>query len=84
MGFKDFQEHYPNFIQKGTKYEHLIGNDTRPLPVIIMSKDRYTELNTVILNESMKAIENPEDENITLLLAHRAEYVDVYGELRKY
>ena len=83
MGFKDFQEHYPNFIKKGTKYEHLIGNDKRPLPIIIMSKDRYTELNTVILNESMKAIENPEDENITLLLAHRAEYVDAYGELRK-
>lgn len=83
MGFKDFQEHYPNFIKKGTKYEHLIGNDKRPLPVIIMSKDRYTELNIVILNESMKAIENPEDENITLLLAHRAEYVDAYGELRK-
>ena len=49
-----------------------------------MSKDRYTELNTVILHESIHEIDNKEDENITLLLAHRAEYVDVYGELRKY
>ena len=49
-----------------------------------MSKDRYTELNTVILHESINEIDNEEDENITLLLAHRAEYVDAYGELRKY
>ena len=49
-----------------------------------MSKDRYTELNTVILHESINEIDNKEDENITLLLAHRSEYVDVYGELRKY
>ena len=38
-----------------------------------MSKDRYTELNTVILHESINEIDNEEDENITLLLAHRAD-----------
>lgn len=84
MGVRDFQEDYPKYIQKGTKYEHLIGNDKRPLLIIMLAKDRYRELNAKILKESLEKIENPKDENIVLLLSHRPEFVPEYYEKRKY
>ncbi len=84
MGVRDFQEDYPKYIQKGTKYEHLIGNDKRHLLIIMLAKDRYRELNAKILKESLEKIENPKDENIVLLLSHRPEFVPEYGEERKY
>ena len=71
-------------IQKGTKYEHLIGNDKRPLLIIMLAKDRYRELNAKILKESLEKIENPKDENIVLLLSHRPEFVPEYDEKRKH
>ena len=83
MGVRDFQEDYPKYIQKGTKYEHLIGNDKRHLVIIMLAKDRYRELNARILKESLAKIENPKDEKIVLLLSHRPEFVPEYGEERK-